>query len=66
MVKAQYTEHSTYPKMGKSINKCFPILDAKCMEIDTKATDLQAYSFKAPMARTGHEDFRYSPQYIEI
>ena len=36
------------------------------MEIDTKATDLQAYSFKAPMARTGHEDFRYSPQYIEI
>ena len=36
------------------------------MEIDTKATDLQAYSFKIPMARTGHEDFRYSPQYIEI
>ena len=36
------------------------------LAIDTKATDLQAYSFKAPMARTGHEDFRYSPQYIEI
>ena len=34
--------------------------------LDTKATDLQAYSFKAPRARTGHEDFRYSPQYIEI
>lgn len=38
----------------------------RMMEIDTKATDLQAYSFKSPMARTGHEDFRYSPQYIEI
>ena len=38
----------------------------RMMEIDTKATDLQAYSFKAPRARTGHEDFRYSPQYIEI
>lgn len=33
--------------------------------IDTKATDLQAYVFKAPTARTGHDDFRYSPQYIE-
>lgn len=38
----------------------------RMMEIDTKATDLQAYSYKAPRARTGHEDFRYSPQYIEI
>ena len=33
--------------------------------IDMKATDLQAYVFKAPAARTGHDDFRYSPQYIE-
>ena len=33
--------------------------------IDTKATDLQAYVFKALAARIGHEDFRYSPQYIE-
>mgnify|MGYP004642948269 FL=1 len=33
--------------------------------IDTKATDLQAYVFKSPAARIGHEDFRYSPQYIE-
>ena len=33
--------------------------------IDMKATDLQAYVFKAPTARTGHDDFRYSPQYIE-
>lgn len=38
----------------------------RMMEIDTKATDLQAYSYKFSMARTGHEDFRYSPQYIEI
>ena len=34
--------------------------------IDTKATDLQTYSFKSTLMRTGHEDFRYSPQYIEM
>lgn len=34
--------------------------------IDTKATDLQTYSFKSAHMRTGHEDFRYSPQYIEM
>ena len=38
----------------------------RMIEIDTKATDLQAYSYKSSIARTGHEDFRYSPQYIEI
>lgn len=36
------------------------------LAIDTKATDLQTYSFKSTLMRTGHEDFRYSPQYIEM
>lgn len=36
------------------------------LAIDTKATDLQTYSFKSAHMRTGHEDFRYSPQYIEM
>ena len=36
------------------------------LAIDTKATDLQTYSFKSTHMRTGHEDFRYSPQYIEM
>ena len=36
------------------------------LAIDTKATDLQTYSFKSIHMRTGHEDFRYSPQYIEM
>lgn len=36
------------------------------LAIDTKATDLQTYSFNSTHMRTGHEDFRYSPQYIEM
>ena len=36
------------------------------LAIDTKATDLQTYSFKSAHMRTGHEDFRYSPQYTEM
>ena len=36
------------------------------LAIDTKATDLQTYSFKSAHMRTGHVDFRYSPQYIEM
>ena len=41
-------------------------LGQQLLELDTKATDLQTYAFKTPNARTGHNDFRYSPQYIEV
>ena len=41
-------------------------LGQQLLELDTKATDLQSYTFKAPNVRTGHDDFRYSPQYIEV
>lgn len=41
-------------------------LGQQLLELDTKATDLQSYTFKAPNVRTGHNDFRYSPQYIEV